>query len=334
MAASDDKAVDLVPTPPRGDDTPISWLREKTNIVFSKIWTTLHHLEGRNGKTTLRDSVGIKGGLSVGGTYNTSTAPTNGAVFEGSVGIGTTSPRSTLDIMSTAIGTGKAGVELLTLSREMLGSTAAPPVDFGASIGWRLRGFTERSVTLAGRILCAWDKAQTNNTTDEDAYMAFFVALDATSTEMFRITTAGPSTTVAWTLNGAFGEKETWGYTTELMTIAAAGSTDSAANLLPANSVIRGVVARVTVVIPTAVTFRLGDAATTRRFSATDTSTAATSTVVGITHMAGSVTTDAAGPTQGAAAQVRLTMNGGVPANNSGRVRVTVFYSSFTAPTS
>lgn len=331
MAASDDKALDLIPTPPRGEETPISWLREKANTIISKIWTTLHYLEGRNGKLTIRDEVGVKGGLAVGATFNATTAPTGGAIIEGKVGIGTLSPRSPLDI---SVSTATSEVETITLSRDLLAATVSPPINFGSSIGWRFRGITAKSQTLAGKILVAWDKAQTNNTTDQDAYMAFFVALDATSTEMLRITTAGPTTTVAYTLNGAFGEKETWGYTTELMTIAAAGNTDSTANLLPANSVIRAVVARVTVVIPTAVTFRLGDPTSTRRFSATDTSTAATSTVVGISHMAGSVATDALGPTQAAADKVRLTMNGGVPVNNSGRVRVTVFYSTFTAPTS
>lgn len=133
------------------------------------------------------------------------------------------------------------------------------------------------------------------------------------------------------TANGALWTR---GSATELMTIAAAGFTDSAANLLPVDSVIEAVVGRVTVTIPTATSFRVGDPTTTRRFSATDPSTAAPTTFRGIAHHAGSVITDAAGPTQLTAAPVRLTMNGGTPANNSGRVRVTVFYRTFVAPTS
>ena len=47
----------------------------------------------------------------------------------------------------------------------------------------------------------------------------------------------------------------------------------------------------------------------------------------------GDVTSQAAGPTQRNAGKVRITPNA-TPANANGRVRVTVFYRTFTPPTS
>jgi hypothetical protein len=126
--------------------------------------------------------------------------------------------------------------------------------------------------------------------------------------------------------NGAFMER---GAATELLTIAAAATTDTTANLLPANAVIDSVVVRVVTVIPTAATFTVGDATTAARF-ATGISTAANTTAVGLTH---SDQTGAAGPKQTSAAKVRITPNA-TPGTATGQVRITVFYTAFTAPTS
>jgi hypothetical protein len=119
------------------------------------------------------------------------------------------------------------------------------------------------------------------------------------------------------------------GSASEEITIAAAANTDSTANLLPANSIIEAVTARVTVVIPTAATFTIGDTTTAARF-ATGVAVAANTTAVGLTH---SDQTGAAGPKQTAAAKVRITPNLS-PAGATGKVRITVFYRTFVAPAS
>lgn len=130
----------------------------------------------------------------------------------------------------------------------------------------------------------------------------------------------------------ANGASWTQGQVSELVTIAAAGTTDTTIDL-PADSVIEAVVVRVTTVIPTATTFSVGDPTTAARFKS-GISTAANTTAVCIDHWSGAVATLAAGPSQASAAKVRLTMAGGTPAANTGRVRVTIFYRQFVAPTS
>ena len=129
-----------------------------------------------------------------------------------------------------------------------------------------------------------------------------------------------------------FGGKWVRGFVTELVTIAAAATTDTTIQL-PANSVIEAVTGRVTVVIPTATGFNVGDATTAARFK-TGVGVAANTTFIGIDHWSGAVATLAAGPSQATAAAVRLTMTGGTPAANTGRVRITIYYRTFVAPTS
>lgn len=130
----------------------------------------------------------------------------------------------------------------------------------------------------------------------------------------------------------ANGAQWIYGQASELLTIAAAASTDSSANLLPADAVIEAVVVRVTTVIPTAATFTVGDPTTAARFG-TGISVAANTTKSCIDHWSGAVTTLAAGPSQAAAAKVRITPNL-TPGAATGVVRITVFYRQFVAPTS
>jgi hypothetical protein len=137
---------------------------------------------------------------------------------------------------------------------------------------------------------------------------------------------AGDNKVRAFSNNGAYTEH---GVASELLTIAAAATTDTTANLLPANAAIDAVTVRVTTVIPTAATFSVGDATTAARF-ATGISTAATTTAVGLTHVD---QTGAAGPRQTAAAKVRITPNA-TPGAATGVVRITVHYHLFVAPTS
>jgi hypothetical protein len=127
----------------------------------------------------------------------------------------------------------------------------------------------------------------------------------------------------------ANGEQWKYRWASEEITIAAAANTDSTADLLPANSIIEAVVARVTTVIPTAATFTIGDPTTAARF-ATGVAVAAGTTAVGLIH---SDQTGAGGPKQVAAAKVRITPNLS-PAAATGKVRITVFYRTFIAPVS
>jgi len=131
------------------------------------------------------------------------------------------------------------------------------------------------------------------------------------------------------TANGA-----TWvrGESSELLTLSTSGTTtDSVADLLPANSIIGGVACRVTTTITTATDWSIGDVATAARFSAASVNLTAGSTVVGLAHQGGAVSTDATGPTQADAAKLRITTTG---TPGAGAIRCTVFYSQFTAPTS
>lgn len=128
--------------------------------------------------------------------------------------------------------------------------------------------------------------------------------------------------------NGGYWER---GVNSELLTIAAAATTDTVGSLLPPDAIIESVVVRVTTVIPTAATFTVGDATTAARF-ATGVAVAANTTAVGILHRHPDVAA-AAGPVQVTASKVRITPNAS-PGAATGVVRVEVFFSRFVAPTS
>ena len=121
------------------------------------------------------------------------------------------------------------------------------------------------------------------------------------------------------------------GQLSEEITLSTGGTTtDSAANLLPANALIEAVVARVTETITTATDWALGDASQAARFLAASTNLAAGDTEVGLAHRQPSVA-DALGPVQSAAAALRVTCSG---TPGAGKIRLTVYFSQFVAPTS
>lgn len=133
-------------------------------------------------------------------------------------------------------------------------------------------------------------------------------------------------------IDGAHGEKWIQGQATEDLVLDTGNNfTDTSANLLPANAIIEAVTARVLTTITTATTWRLGDPTTDNRFTADDSTLTAGETRVGINQWNGSVTTDAAGPTQPTAAKVRVKLDANPGA---GEIRITVFYRQFVAPTS
>jgi hypothetical protein len=120
-------------------------------------------------------------------------------------------------------------------------------------------------------------------------------------------------------------------FQSELVTLNTGSvTTDSTSDLLPGNSLILAVMAFVTTAITTATTVKLGDATTLARFNTLG-SMGAGSGVVGTNQWLGSVATDAAGPTQAAAAKVRLTANVNPGA---GVVRLVTISLVFTSPTS
>ena len=128
------------------------------------------------------------------------------------------------------------------------------------------------------------------------------------------------------------GGKATISQNSELITLSTVGTTsDSSANLLPADALILGVGCRITTTITTSANWSVGDTTTAARFSSANATLTAGTTSVGLNHWKGAVTTDATGPTQAAAAKLRITTNA---AAGAGAVRCTVSYISFAAPTS
>jgi hypothetical protein len=128
-------------------------------------------------------------------------------------------------------------------------------------------------------------------------------------------------------LYGSHGELVHYGSTTELLTMAAAATSTTVGDLLPENSVIIAVVGRVTVIIPTAATFKVGDGTTDDRF-ATGILVAAGTTFVGLSHYNVAAPGGQAQPT---AAKIVITPNA-PPNAATGRLRLTVFYAQFIAP--
>lgn len=133
-------------------------------------------------------------------------------------------------------------------------------------------------------------------------------------------------------LQTANGAKWVEGSNSELITLSTSGATtDSSANLLPANSIIQAVVARITTTIATATNWKMGDGTTADRFTAANSTLTSGTQDIGLRHQQGSIATDAAGQVQTAAAKLRITTTG---TPSAGVVRVTVFYRTYTAPTS
>lgn len=113
----------------------------------------------------------------------------------------------------------------------------------------------------------------------------------------------------------------------EITLSTGAATTDSTANLLPANSLIDAVFFHTSVAITTAVNFSLGDATTAARFASASTKIALDDKDVGILQW-NPANVNAAGPVQTAAAKLRVTCNA-TPA--AGKIKVSVLYRQFTA---
>lgn len=132
----------------------------------------------------------------------------------------------------------------------------------------------------------------------------------------------------------ANGASVVYGTMSENVTLGGTTSTDSTTNLLPANSIIDAVAARVTTTIATTTAWELGDASTAARFTGSQTSGQLTAgaTVVGGPFAVGTGLASATtGAWQTSAAKVRITQTG---TPSAGAIRITVFFHTYVAPTS
>lgn len=137
-------------------------------------------------------------------------------------------------------------------------------------------------------------------------------------------------------LIGASGGQQDRAMLSELVTLSTVGATTDTTMTIPANSLVLGVTVRVTTGITgiNSTSLQVGDATTAARFGSISAFTAGT-TGVGLNHLQGGISTDAAGPIVTSATAVRLTLAGGADNTPSaGAVRVTIHYISLTAPTS
>lgn len=132
----------------------------------------------------------------------------------------------------------------------------------------------------------------------------------------------------------ANGAQRVHGQISEEITLSTVGTTtDSVANLLPANCIIESVEARVTQGITVATDWKLGDSVQAARFLAAQSGAQlnAGATAGGFAHRDPTVATANLGPVQAGAAKLRITTTG-TPA--AGKIRVTVFYTQFVSPSS
>lgn len=158
--------------------------------------------------------------------------------------------------------------------------------------------------------------------------LVFNVANTFDVTNIRNIVNMNGNATIAAPLGGA---THVIGQVTEAITLSTSGTTtDSVANLLPAGAILQGITCRVTTTITTATNWSVGDGTTAARFCSANSTLTAGTTSVCLNHQKGGVTTDAAGPTQDAAAKLRITTSG---TPGAGVIRCTVFYDQFTAPT-
>jgi len=134
---------------------------------------------------------------------------------------------------------------------------------------------------------------------------------------------------MSWRTYGGFSSYEQSSALHELITLSLGGTTtDSAANLLPADSYIEGVVVRVTTAVTGAgvTSLSIGDGTIAGRFC-TLVGLPAGTTKTCITHLD---LTGTSGPKQVSAAKLRITAVGATP--TAGIVRVIVYYRTWSIP--
>lgn len=206
------------------------------------------------------------------------------------------------------------------------GTVAAPSDSWSAQTGFGWRRFGTGSLAL------------TDGTNDRFIIIGTaFPGITVTSAGNYSFTNSGDARTgtadltITRSAAGSIGfggigngQKINVSQLTELTTIAAAATTDTAIQI-PLDAVVFAVSVRVTVVIPTAATFTVTGTTSATQFDvAGGVAVAAGTTDVGTRNC----------PYKNGAAQtIRITPNIN-PANNSGRVRVTIHYYQITPATS
>jgi hypothetical protein len=140
----------------------------------------------------------------------------------------------------------------------------------------------------------------------------------------FSVTSASDVSAIFTTSNGAALNTYT---ISELVTVAASAFTDSATNLLPANSLIIAVSYKVTVVSTGVTTFDIGVAGDTARYGSVVPNNTGTGTGSSF-----SLTIPLNPSMQKAAAKIRVTPDS-VPGAADGRIRIVTMYQTITAPT-
>ncbi len=159
----------------------------------------------QNGAWT--DCIGTGGsGMSIGGTVTSATAGSvlfanagpvlaqDNANFywddtNNRLGLGTASPAAWLEVEDAA--NSNSALELASLHRSRADSTAPGAADFGGDLTWRLESATDNSDVIAAKIRGAWDKAQTNDTTERDGYLGFFTMDSNSLSERMRLDPSG-----------------------------------------------------------------------------------------------------------------------------------------------
>jgi hypothetical protein len=123
---------------------------------------------------------------------------------------------------------------------------------------------------------------------------------------------------------GGSAVRMTIGSMSESLTLNTGGTTtDTAANLLPANSIIRAVTVRITTSITIASNFTMGDATIAGRFLASMPGMSVGNYGIGLVHVD---QTGTSGPRQTAAAKVRITTTG---TPSAGVVTITTYFETF-----
>lgn len=197
-------------------------------------------------------------------------------------------------------------------------------------------GTVNMSASTANAVTIACDQIYMGRSADVDQLMTYHPSTAGDTTPYFSFkgadgATAGfefsryvrlrsPQTALFW-----IDRKEA------LVTLNTSGTTTDTANLLPANSIILGVGARVTTTITTATNWSLGDTVQAARFAAANSTLTAGTTSVGLAHHDPTVATANLGPVQTTAGTFRITTTG---TPGAGAIRITVFCLTFQAPAS
>lgn len=289
----------------------------QVGTITSGTWngTTIAIANGGTGQTTKANAENALSPMTTKGDIE---------VFDGSnvirVGIGTNGQALTADSTqasgvlwkSLSAGGNTASLPIVITGSDIeLGTAIAPTVtDANADVGIGASAAGKRPVTIQSKVNNTKSLLQLQNSAGISQW-----DFDNTTTSNADVTQT------LQTLNTSSLKLQS---ISESLTIAAAATTSSVTNLLPAQSFVFGVTYRVTTTIPTATTFSIGDSVSSTRFgSGLSTASGTNSTSI---FSAG---TAAFG--NNSAATILITPNV-APGAATGVIRITVWYITITAP--